>query len=213
MKRGFTLIELLVVIAIIAILAAILFPVFAKAREKARAASCLSDLKQIGLAYMQYAQDYDEWFPGFLNGNTYRPAWYDVIQPYVKNSQVYVCPSTKYYLTPNRYSTSGNDSLGNYYGQNSAMIQRPSEKFLVADGAGDNSTHTAIGSRACMVYSMYRAGNSNTWYTCRGHLWPAHNDMANVAFCDGHAKIMAVNPETCGETTTGYNKHWLGTAP
>src|SRR5579862_2080162 len=92
-KTGFTLIELLVVIAIIAILAAILFPVFAQAREKARAIACLSNLKQIGLAAAQYNQDYDEqnpdgenWF--FPGGN----GWAGQIYPYVKSDAVFLCP-------------------------------------------------------------------------------------------------------------------------
>lgn len=89
-KAGFTLIELLVVIAIIAILAAILFPVFAQAREKARAITCLSNEKQMGLAMMQYVQDYDEnYFPanyGYTGpSGTVEVRWYDMVQPYVKN--------------------------------------------------------------------------------------------------------------------------------
>jgi prepilin-type N-terminal cleavage/methylation domain-containing protein len=97
MKRhqGFTLIELLVVIAIIAILAAILFPVFAQAREKARAATCLSNLKQVGMATRMYTQDYDEVLvPSYLyNSTTTWKWWWDLLQPYVKNMDVFVCPS------------------------------------------------------------------------------------------------------------------------
>jgi prepilin-type N-terminal cleavage/methylation domain-containing protein/prepilin-type processing-associated H-X9-DG protein len=95
-QRGFTLIELLVVIAIIAILAAILFPVFAQAREKARGTACLSNTKQLGLAFYMYMQDYDETLPegsnyyyyGFLSGN----GWAGQIYPYVKNAGVFKCP-------------------------------------------------------------------------------------------------------------------------
>jgi prepilin-type N-terminal cleavage/methylation domain-containing protein/prepilin-type processing-associated H-X9-DG protein len=95
-RRAFTLIELLVVIAIIAILAAILFPVFAQAREKARQAACQSNLKQIGNGIMMYAQDYDENFP--YNYHYDRPQlrlwwWEDDIQPYAKNYQIFVCPA------------------------------------------------------------------------------------------------------------------------
>lgn len=99
-KAGFTLIELLVVIAIIAILAAILFPAFAKARENARRSSCLSNMKQIGLGLMQYAQDYDETYPvsyyyGVFDGGdaTGISQWSGYTQPYLKSLQVFVCPT------------------------------------------------------------------------------------------------------------------------
>lgn len=91
-RRGFTLIELLVVIAIIAILAAILFPVFAQAREKARAISCLSNTKQMGLAYMQYVQDYDETFVFSSRWGIAGQGWGGHLYPYVKNTAVYTCP-------------------------------------------------------------------------------------------------------------------------
>jgi prepilin-type N-terminal cleavage/methylation domain-containing protein/prepilin-type processing-associated H-X9-DG protein len=100
-KRGFTLIELLVVIAIIAILAAILFPVFAQAREQARKASCLSNCKQLGLALQMYAQDYDEMLPGWPHPPSHPLAriWGDwniavpLLQAYNKSDNLWVCPS------------------------------------------------------------------------------------------------------------------------
>jgi prepilin-type N-terminal cleavage/methylation domain-containing protein/prepilin-type processing-associated H-X9-DG protein len=97
MRRGFTLIELLVVIAIIAILAAILFPVFARAREKARQASCTSNLKQLSLGMIMYASDFDGTLPlgtpGCVAMGTAPRQWYFTISPYVKNGAIYRCPS------------------------------------------------------------------------------------------------------------------------
>ncbi len=91
-NSGFTLIELLVVIAIIAILAAILFPVFARARENARRSSCQSNLKQIGLGFVQYSQDYDEKFPAGPRGSLGQ-GWGGTLNPYIKSAQVFKCPS------------------------------------------------------------------------------------------------------------------------
>jgi prepilin-type N-terminal cleavage/methylation domain-containing protein/prepilin-type processing-associated H-X9-DG protein len=114
-SKGFTLIELLVVIAIIAILAAILFPVFAQAREKARATSCLSNTKQLSLGIQMYVQDYDETFPYWNWGQSYNGAsgagtspnhfeslWFNAIYPYVKNAQIYACPSANTHDTLNQ---------------------------------------------------------------------------------------------------------------
>lgn len=142
-KSGFTLIELLVVIAIIALLAAILFPVFARARENARRSSCQSNLKQIGLGLLQYAQDYDETFPaylrwndgfngsfGFVGSNRFMNdafLWADAVMPYVKSDQIFVCPSRKtfqgvYPLTPPGPAKNEGELTMSYY----AACSKPS---------------------------------------------------------------------------------------
>jgi prepilin-type N-terminal cleavage/methylation domain-containing protein/prepilin-type processing-associated H-X9-DG protein len=135
-RRGFTLIEILVVIAIIALLAAILFPVFARARENARRASCQSNLKQIGIAYMQYTQDYDERLIPYVVGGQ---AWNELVQPYLKSTQVLICPSEKrrtLHLPYTNYgynaqrqpsiNTANNSWLGGYYGTPNTSTYGPS---------------------------------------------------------------------------------------
>ncbi|MBC7288466.1 MAG: prepilin-type N-terminal cleavage/methylation domain-containing protein, partial [Armatimonadetes bacterium] len=126
--RGFTLIELLVVIAIIAILAAILFPVFSRAREKARAVTCISNMKQMGLAFMMYVQDYDEIFQP-----TYR--WKERLDPYMKNTELFKCPSRP--QLPWYYGHGYNGAAGfagNQYSdfnmKSLAQIASPSYKIL-----------------------------------------------------------------------------------
>ena len=116
---AFTLIELLFVIAIIAILAAILFPVFARARENARRSSCQSNLKQIGLGMIQYAQDYDEQVlpPSIYvgNNNPLNDAWFNLVQPYIKSKQVFNCPSdTSTQLSANGLLQSGKQLHSSY---------------------------------------------------------------------------------------------------
>jgi prepilin-type N-terminal cleavage/methylation domain-containing protein/prepilin-type processing-associated H-X9-DG protein len=141
LRSGFTLIELLVVIAIIAILAAILFPVFAQAREKARQTSCLSNMKQTGLGLLMYCQDYDEQFPRAdytlvppatsplnpaatsafaLRVNHYK--WQAWVLPYIKNTQIFQCPSR----TLDKVAWDGNGEIkGNGYGFNLSLSGRP----------------------------------------------------------------------------------------
>jgi prepilin-type N-terminal cleavage/methylation domain-containing protein/prepilin-type processing-associated H-X9-DG protein len=188
MRRGFTLIELLVVIAIIAILAAILFPVFAKAREKARQTSCLSNLKQVALAQMMYIEDYDEmlpyaqnWDPAFgsMPSSAY---WFMVIQPYMKNTQALKCPSansvagtiTDYgrcqHHLPYR-QPGGSISL--------AVFKYPAEVNMFCDAyptAGWNWMYTY-----CPICSP----------TLTNAISNRHNGGANMAFFDGHCKWLS----------------------
>jgi prepilin-type N-terminal cleavage/methylation domain-containing protein/prepilin-type processing-associated H-X9-DG protein len=193
-KRGFTLIELLVVIAIIAILAAILFPVFAKAREKARQSSCLSNTKQICLAFLQYAQDYDERLPG---GNSYTGIgpWYNAIEPYMKNKQVLLCPSHGVYSasTPTSYGVPWpnvmNDRSGGYpQGCSLGSIDNPSECLLFTE-----SEQAVTKNPTLWVYALKRTpyGTSGDGAAFVYNLLPVpgrHNDGNNVAFFDGHSK-------------------------
>ncbi|MBU0609942.1 MAG: DUF1559 domain-containing protein [Armatimonadetes bacterium] len=188
MRRGFTLIELLVVIAIIAILAAILFPVFAKAREKARQASCLSNAKQLALAVLQYTQDYDETLPmgrwWYGSGSWY--GWNVLVQPYCKNSQIFVCPSANRgpnycdYGTTCDASCSAMNDLGNNVGVKIGTIHYPAELNLFVCGFAAAYTHRPTG-----VGAVCTCTDTATALTCR------HNGGANVAFCDGHAKWLS----------------------
>jgi len=202
MRRGFTLIELLVVIAIIAILAAILFPVFAKAREKARQTSCLSNEKQMMLGVLMYAQDYDDNLPRGTDytkvpgyGAVTDPAmWPTLIQPYIKNDQIFVCPSNKRVIT-NPWGGTIALSYGvgmNFEYQSRSLIAEIPQPAMTAylydfnnwnmywySAAGPlPNSAMAIGSTAYRPWGTYRA--------------PVHNDGVNNAFLDGHAKWYSV---------------------
>ncbi len=189
MKRGFTLIELLVVIAIIAILAAILFPVFARAREKARQTSCLSNVKQLSLSVMMYIQDYDEkfmWRVGYWRDTTTDDPpttnWITLIEPYAKNAQIFYCPSKGGVAMsgggwPCNYEFNRMcDIRSNQLGLPLAQVRAPSETIMMWDG-------------------NYVAD----YYGLAPYKWPGywsdnrHNDGANYGFMDGHAKWLGKN--------------------
>jgi prepilin-type N-terminal cleavage/methylation domain-containing protein/prepilin-type processing-associated H-X9-DG protein len=139
MNGGFTLIELLVVIAIIAILAAILFPVFAQAREKARQTACLSNATQIGRALMMYVQDYDDTLPGAWVGYPLS-SWAHVIQPYIKNLQVMTCPSR-----PERAFSGGLNNRPGTYGYNKLPDGRMGYGYNTSYSKAGCPTHCGLG--------------------------------------------------------------------
>jgi len=146
--RGFTLIELLVVIAIIAILAAILFPVFARARENARRASCQSNLKQIGLGIIQYTQDYDESFPNMVSNGAPYYGWMQLTQPYVKSYQLFQCPSE---------TTSGSTQIVNTYAnayypdKGVSLAEADHTDYFYSQLAGDPPGNFATGAKIARV--------------------------------------------------------------
>ena len=205
MRKGFTLIELLVVIAIIAILAAILFPVFARAREKARQSSCLSNVKQLELAMMMYVQDYDETFPYCMLHTGPWPSsfywyWYDCIEPYIKNTDVWYCPSrvvagTSYGLNRDvaRYRIADGSA------RKLAEIGRVAECILICEAHGEYVSwdRYAVNGYIYRYVPGSACGKdpSETTYGFAGApdlaadwQYGRHNGGVNVGFCDGHAK-------------------------
>jgi prepilin-type N-terminal cleavage/methylation domain-containing protein/prepilin-type processing-associated H-X9-DG protein len=195
MRRGFTLIELLVVIAIIAILAAILFPVFAKAREKARQASCQSNLKQIALALLQYNNDYDE---TNLRRRPFSTApqsefWWTVLQPYVKNTQLFLCPSypwnggwctgcTGDSCRPNntRSYDMGNGGLRNMsHGPRESEIQAATTTMWVMDCYCEYNVNPIATQYSVGWFLNANLGKVNVF---------RHNDGLNACYVDGHVK-------------------------
>ena len=185
MRRGFTLIELLVVIAIIAILAAILFPVFAKAREKARQTSCLSNLKQLGLATLQYVQDYDEVLPHHQrSGRTITVQ--SQIQPYLKNEQIWVCPSESaayYYYWDNPTGTGAMTGIKGSYGWNLRLGSVGIGPSVGVKSLGSLNTPSETGMWADCQTTLTHLQDNNYYRT-----WARHNDGGNMCYVDGHAK-------------------------
>ncbi len=197
LKLGFTLIELLVVIAIIAILAAILFPVFARARENARRSSCQSNLKQIGIGVMQYTQDYDEKFPTWNGSNgTGFIGWGGEIQPYLKSTQIYQCPSettgpstdpTNLGYSDYSYNLFLGHQLNTDFGKSLSYLTQASLTVLAFDSRGNGSAGTG--------YAFEDGGPYASATDATPHLAifsdPAglrHLEGQNFAFCDGHVK-------------------------
>jgi prepilin-type N-terminal cleavage/methylation domain-containing protein/prepilin-type processing-associated H-X9-DG protein len=197
-RKGFTLIEILVVIAIIAILAAILFPVFARARENARRASCQSNLKQIGLAIMQYTQDYDETYPfassgtvaNFATAATGSP--FQEIYPYLKSYQILNCPSA----APDTSLTPSGNSSTNYM-LNGVLIHNVdvNHSLLIAAVSQPALRILADEYGTLLNYNLLRPYANLTSTPNQYYQWmPAtvyeaiHFGGSNLLFADGHVK-------------------------
>ena len=227
-RAAFTLIELLVVIAIIAILAAILFPVFARARENARRASCQSNLKQIGLGILQYTQDYDEEFPHMTEDANPYAGWVQIINPYMKSYQIFQCPSettsgsayisSAYYPDPSATNSTpdhtdyaynglaGNPPGNNYrVGVKIAKLQNPSIGILVCD---QNPTLAAEYGGGVMGMQAY----AKTAYYFGGAVG------GNGAYCYGRMSEDTIPSGDCADRVTidrgpgAASKRHLGTA-
>jgi prepilin-type N-terminal cleavage/methylation domain-containing protein/prepilin-type processing-associated H-X9-DG protein len=232
-RAAFTLIELLVVIAIIAIIAAILFPVFASAREKARQTSCLSNLKQIGLGALMYAQDYDERMIGTELGEEPEYFWGDMIQPYAKNRQILTCPSESnkvqfsdpvagfpdgisvewsYHYAVNDVKDAQGNGIGAAF-QPLAAFTLPAETLFIVDGwpaasePDENDTPERHEIRWVLGSrdAVHNAGDDGN---------PRHQSGFNFVACDGHAKWRRREKKADGTFAGGTrDEEWLAARP
>lgn len=217
-NNGFTLIELLVVIAIIAILAAILFPVFTSAKAKGQQSACMSNVRQLGLAYTRYCDDNNGRFcpyalinvPGklFYSSSVHNCYWMEMIFPYVKNINVFKCPArplkdtqlTYYWVGygVNKYWLASPDAGDpGYGGIKASVIRTPSKTVFLADARGRKTSLGGVPSDMMDgPYGPYIFSDLITPFDVPNgwvyEMYGCHNGSANVAWCDGHCTSMPI---------------------
>jgi prepilin-type N-terminal cleavage/methylation domain-containing protein/prepilin-type processing-associated H-X9-DG protein len=251
-KTGFTLIELLVVIAIIAILAAILFPVFAQAREKARQTSCLSNLKQIALALKMYSQDYDERL--FASGNlpadgdsswdNRRPDGTNIVrmmggglswfcQPYIKNEQIFRCPSDTGQNLWGRNSTGWPWNSARWWGkptsyhfrhifdcggpdEHNRIFAMPTPTYwqgtpdAMSGAPAEQVTLFEAGAFHYEKLPLYGAGPHSSYHPHAQPVRPPDSRTFNAAFADGHARVFRIGyPTGAGGWNLNHDMNWM----